>query len=143
MELKSISESLNLRELFSSKENGPEELRKKERIKELEAIDQRVRQHEASHKAAGGNYAGAPTYSYTLGPDGKRYAIGGEVAIDVTPEKEPEGTISKMKSVIRAALSPADPSTQDLSVAVQATQLMTKAQREASDSVGTIIDKML
>ncbi|MEQ9335590.1 MAG: putative metalloprotease CJM1_0395 family protein, partial [Miltoncostaeaceae bacterium] len=32
----------------------------------------------APHAAAGGQYAGAPSFTYQTGPDGKRYAVGGE-----------------------------------------------------------------
>ena len=53
-----------------------------------------------------------------LGPDGNRYAIGGEVSIDVAPvDGDPEATIAKMEIVKAAALAPAEPSAQDRKVA--------------------------
>ncbi|MCA8932648.1 MAG: hypothetical protein KDA49_09290, partial [Rhodospirillaceae bacterium] len=49
----------------------------------LKERDAEVRRHEQAHAAAGGAYAGQPTYEYQTGPDGNRYAVGGEVNIDV------------------------------------------------------------
>ena len=54
-------------------------------VRELQQSDAEVRRHEAAHAAAGGEFAGAPTFTYQTGPDGKRYAVGGEVSIDTSP----------------------------------------------------------
>lgn len=100
-------------------------------LKKLKARDAEVRRHEQAHIAAAGQYAtGGPTFEYTTGPDGKRYATGGEVSIDVSPEKDPEATIRKMQVVRRAALAPAEPSNQDRQVAAQASQNETRARQE-------------
>lgn len=97
---------------------------------ELKKIDQQVRQHEAAHIAAGGSYVSkAASYSYKIGPDGNRYAVAGEVGIDVSPERDPRVTVQKMAVVQRAALAPADPSPQDRAVAAKAA--MTAAQAQA------------
>ena len=100
-------------------------------VQQLKQTDAKVRAHEQAHAAAGGPYAGAPSYQFTTGPDGKRYATSGEVEIDVTPIRgNPEATIRKMDTVIRAALAPAEPSSQDLAVARTAQQQRTQAQAE-------------
>lgn len=100
-------------------------------IAELANRDREVRTHEQAHAAVGGVHAGAPTYSYTRGPDGKRYASGGEVSIDVgAVANDPQATLSKMEIVIRAALAPAEPSAQDRSVASQAQAQMAVARAE-------------
>jgi hypothetical protein len=112
-----------------SGELPPEE---QEMVKELQARDREVRTHEMAHLAAGGQYASGPTYTYQTGPDGKRYAIGGEVQIDTSPEKTPEETIRKMELVKRAALAPAEPSAQDVRVAQLAEQQRSEAQAELS-----------
>src|SRR3990167_4766670 len=84
-----------------------------ERLEQLEIAklvgrDQEVRAHEQAHSAVGGSYAGAPTYTFTRGPDGKRYAVGGEVSIDVgAVPNNPEATLRKMEIVLRAAQAPA------------------------------------
>ena len=101
----------------------------------LKADEQRGIAHENAHKAAGGQYAGAAHYSYTTGPDGKRYISGGEVSIDLSKGSTPEDTIIKMQQVRRAALAPADPSSQDISVAAKASMIEARARMEyASNS---------
>ncbi len=98
-------------------------------VRELKQRDTEVRRHEQAHKsAAGGNATGGPTFEYQTGPDGKRYAVGGEVTIDTsTVSGDPQGTIQKMQQIRRAALAPAQPSGQDRAVAAQAQA----AEREA------------
>lgn len=103
----------------------------REQVSDLRRIDAEVRRHEQAHARVGGQYAGAPSYQYTTGPDGKRYATSGEVPIDVTPvANDPKATIAKMDQVRRAALAPAEPSPQDRSVAAKASQEKAKAQTE-------------
>lgn len=90
----------------------------RELVDELRARDAEVRRHEQAHAAVGGQYASAPSYTFQLGPDGRRYAIGGEVQIDVAPVAgDPEATIDKMTVVKAAALAPAEPSSADRRVA--------------------------
>lgn len=98
-------------------------------VDELKQRDAEVRRHEAAHKAAAGSYAsGGPSFEFQAGPDGRRYAVGGEVQIDTSPVSgNPRATIAKMQQIRRAALAPASPSAQDRSVAAQAAQ----AEREA------------
>jgi hypothetical protein len=102
------------------------------KVKDLIKIDQDVRSHEAAHVAAGGQYVkGGATFSYQKGPDGKMYAVGGEVSIDTSPVKgDPQATIAKMEAIKRAALAPADPSGQDRSVASEASQEESKARQD-------------
>lgn len=99
-------------------------------VRQLKQRDAEVRAHEQAHAAVGGAYASAPQYTYTKGPDGKKYATGGEVQIDASPERTPEATIRKMDIVIRAALAPAEPSSQDRAVARQAQQQRLEAQQQ-------------
>ncbi|GHT89745.1 hypothetical protein FACS1894101_0900 [Betaproteobacteria bacterium] len=119
-------------------------------IRELESIDRKVRQHEQAHMAAGGSLVtSSASYSYTEGPDGKRYATGGEVGIDTSSGRTPEETLSRARQIRSAALAPADPSPQDRSVAAAASQMemqalqeIAKAQQEAikSGSEGETVD---
>lgn len=97
----------------------------------MKARDREVRQHEQAHKTIGGPYAGAISYETETGPDGREYAVAGEVPIDVSPvSNNAEATIRKMDIVERAALAPAEPSPQDRAVAAQArtTKLQAQAQ---------------
>ena len=100
-------------------------------IARLQTTDRAVRAHEAAHVAAGGSYVqGAASFTYQTGPDGKRYAVGGEVSIDVSKEQTPAATIQKMEIVRAAALAPADPSATDRAVASSATQAAAAARAE-------------
>ena len=101
-------------------------------VAELAEVDRRVRSHEQAHLAAAGGYArGAPSYSYVRGPDGKLYAVGGEVSIDTSPVPgDPQATIRKARAVQAAANAPVDPSPQDRQVAAQAAQMEAAAQSE-------------
>lgn len=113
-----------------------EELTEEEQaqVVELKARDAEVRTHEAAHIAAAGPYAnGGASYTYQTGPDGQKYAIGGEVSIDSGAIKgDPEATIQKARQVQAAALAPAQPSSQDYKVAAAASQMMAQAQMELS-----------
>lgn len=100
-------------------------------VRRLQQRDAEVRQHEQAHVSAGGAYVrGGANLEYAQGPDGKRYAVGGEVSIDVSPESTPEATVRKMQIVRRAALAPADPSPQDRQVAAQASQAEQEARAD-------------
>ncbi|MFQ1594751.1 putative metalloprotease CJM1_0395 family protein [Aeromonas veronii] len=105
--------------------------RQEQQVQDLVERDKEVRTHEQAHQSAGGEYASSPTYQFTQGPDGKRYATGGEVQIDtsVVPG-DPAATIAKMQQIRSAALAPAEPSAQDLAVARSAAASEAKARKE-------------
>ncbi len=110
-----------------------EALHDAELIRTLKARDLEVRSHEAAHRAVGGALTGPATFTFESGPDGRAYAVGGEVSIDTSPEATPDKTAQKMERVIAAALAPAEPSAQDLAVAAQARQALTQARQEAAE----------
>ncbi|MCW8837845.1 MAG: putative metalloprotease CJM1_0395 family protein [Thiovulaceae bacterium] len=99
-------------------------------VYELQARDTEVRAHEAAHQAAGGGMTGGANYSYQRGPDGKMYAIGGEVSISMPSGSTPEELISNAQQVIASAMAPANPSAQDMSIASSARAIMIEAQQE-------------
>ncbi|GHV21953.1 hypothetical protein AGMMS49959_11930 [Planctomycetales bacterium] len=102
-----------------------------QQVQKLKRRDLEVRTHEQAHLAASGGFAsGGAKFEYQQGEDGKRYAIGGHVSIDTSPEATPEATIAKMRTVRQAALAPAEPSGQDRSVAASAASTMNEARRE-------------
>lgn len=107
--------------------------REQRQVARLKSRDREVRAHEQAHRSAGGQYAGAASYSYTTGPDGKRYATGGEVPIDASPvPNNPQATVQKMEVVKRAAMAPAQPSSADRSVYAQASRLQNEARVKAN-----------
>lgn len=116
--------------------SGQNELTEEEekQVQELKARDQEVRAHENAHKTAGGGYVGSISYDTQTYPDGREYAIGGEAQIDASAVPgNPEATIRKMDIIVRAALAPAEPSSQDYAVARSAQQTRLVAQRELSE----------
>ncbi|MDD2544687.1 MAG: putative metalloprotease CJM1_0395 family protein [Burkholderiaceae bacterium] len=100
-------------------------------VAQLRQTDQKVRTHEAAHIAAGnGVVTSVARFEYTQGPDGKRYAVGGEVSIDTAREDEPQRNIDKGQRIQRAALAPAEPSSQDYRVAAVGAQMVTDGYRD-------------
>lgn len=99
-----------------------------ELVRELKKRDQEVRAHEQAHASIGGVYAGNASFGYETGPDGVRYAVEGEVSVDLSQvANDPQATLDKMEQVRRAALAPAEPSSQDRLVAAQAGQVAASA----------------
>lgn len=101
-------------------------------LRKLKQRDAEVRAHEQAHMAAGGQYvSGGPSYTYQQGPDGRQYAIGGHVSIDVSSvPDDPEAGAAKARQVRRAALAPGEPSAQDRAVAAKASAQEARATRE-------------
>jgi hypothetical protein len=101
-------------------------------VNELKKRDKEVKAHETAHVAAGGAYVrGGASFEYQVGPDGKKYAVGGEVSIDTSAVAgDPQATIRKMQVVKAAALAPAQPSGADRAIAAKASMEAGKAQAE-------------
>ena len=100
-------------------------------VEELQKRDNEVRQHENAHVAAAGAYAQGVSFQYQAGPDGRRYAVGGEVSIDTSPvHDDPDATIAKASVIRSAANAPVDPSAQDRQVAAAATRMEAAARAE-------------
>lgn len=120
------------------------------RVEELKQRDTEVREHEQAHLSAAGSYArGGASFEYERGPDGRNYAVRGEVQIDTSPvPDDPEATIRKMQVVYAAALAPAEPSAQDRRVAEQAQARIRAAQAELAEregergSAGAVVEGM-
>lgn len=101
-------------------------------LQELKKRDREVRTHEQAHLVAAGQYArGGPFYDFKRGPDGQRYAVSGHVNIDTSEVAgDPEATLRKAEVIRRAALAPAEPSTQDRRVAAKASSMAVEARQE-------------
>jgi hypothetical protein len=101
-------------------------------LQELRARDREVRAHEMAHLATAGSHSrGGPAYTFETGPDGRRYAVAGEVSIDTSEVAgDPAATLTKAQQVRRAALAPASPSAQDRQIAAQATAMAAQASAE-------------
>lgn len=100
-------------------------------LQQLKARDREVRVHEAAHASVGGRYAGSASLEYARGPDGKNYAVGGEVSISTSAVSgDPQSTIEKARVIQAAALAPAQPSSQDRRVAAKASQMEIEARSD-------------
>ncbi len=99
---------------------------------QLQEADAAVRAHEAAHMAAAGPAAAAgPSFVYLVGPDGRMYAVGGSVRVNVTPVLgDPETTIRRAKALIQAAYAVGMPSAADMRIAAEAYEMEMQAQRE-------------
>ena len=121
----------------TSNKNTEKELSQQEQqqVEELKRRDTEVKAHEQAHlSAAGGLVRGGASFDYETGPDGKRYAVGGEVNIDTSRvSDDPQANLRKAQQIRRAATAPADPSAQDRSVASEASRMEAQARLELSE----------
>ena len=102
------------------------------KIESLQARDREVKAHEMAHLSAAGSFAlGGASFRYQTGPDGVRYAVAGEVPIDISAvEGDPEASLKKAETIRKAALAPASPSAQDQRIAAKAAVMSAKASAE-------------
>ena len=129
-------ENKNTQESESSNltKKAVEELTKEEqtKVQQLKRRDLEVKSHEQAHLSAAGALAiGGANFTYTSGPNGVRYATGGEVNISTSAiNGDPAATLRKADVIRRAALAPASPSSQDQAVANKATAMAEIARTE-------------
>ena len=100
-------------------------------VRDLQARDAEVRNHEAAPVAAAAGHAGTPRYTTEVGPDGRQYAVGGSVSIDLSGAGSPEATADKMRTIKAAASAVSTMSGADMRVASTADRAMHKAQQQA------------
>lgn len=83
--------------------------------------------HELAHKNAAGALAGP----IVIEKDSNGIPVGGHVSIKMPAlnPNNPEDTISKANTVIKAAMAPSDPSGQDYKVAAKARAIKTQAEK--------------
>jgi len=121
----------------AKKSSDPDALSEDEKrvVKELASRDSEVKAHEAAHQAAGGGMTGAASYTYQQGPDGKMYAIGGEVSISTPPASTPEEAIRNARQVAAAAMAAGNPSPQDFAVAASAKMMEVQAEQQKTQEL--------
>lgn len=108
-------------------------------VARLRAVDAKVRAHEAAHMAAGGGLVrGGASYQERRGPDGRSYAVAGEVSLDTSAVPDnPQATLAKARQIQAAALAPAEPSGQDRAVAAQAARMAAEASVQVAAQAET------
>lgn len=86
--------------------------------RELQHADSGVRNHEGLHfRTAGGLATGLPELEYLEGPDGRFYAVAGQVNVRTNATSDPEKASRDAATYARAATAPGDTSAQDMSAA--------------------------
>lgn len=114
----------------SEAEEKYREINQQRELQHLRSVDRAVRAHELAHLAVGGRYVtSGANFQYQRGSDGRNYAVAGEVSIDTSEiPGNPQETLTKQLIVLRAALAPANPSTQDRQVAAEAISKIQQAR---------------
>lgn len=95
-------------------------------LHELQHADASVRTHEGLHfRTASGLASGLPEYDYITGPDGKLYAVAGNVKVRTSATADPEKAARDMTTFHAAATAPGDASAEDMGAARAAHQSAT------------------
>jgi len=114
---------------LSSQQEKLQDPKIQQQIRQLSSRDQQVKNHERAHSIVGGQFAGSPNFVYQKGPNGVLYAVSGEVSISTSEVPgDLEASLAKLQTVIRAALAPANPSSQDVRVATNAAAAIQRLQ---------------
>lgn len=94
------------------------------------ARDAIVRSHERAHLSALGPYAASMVdFSTVKGADGRAYATGASIKVDLAPVPgDPEASLRKARAVLAAAQAPGDPSAADQAVGAKAYRLAREAE---------------
>jgi len=99
-------------------------------VSKLQQRDSEVRAHESAHMSTGVASGGA-SFTYQKGPDGRQYAVGGEIPIDLGGgASTPADKIAHAKKVRAAALAPSSPSPADMQIAATASMMEIRARVE-------------
>lgn len=88
-------------------------------LEKFKKTDAQIRSHEQVH-ATIGHTTSPISYTYQQGPDGKMYAVGGSVRLDVSIPDDPKAASFKLDQIARAASGPSNPSGADIAIATQA-----------------------
>jgi hypothetical protein len=134
----SIVANLPMNQVLVAKDNSENPMQvssENQYLKDLKNRDAEVRSHEASHAAAAGPYlVRGPQYQYTIGPDGRVYATGGNVQIDMSAVRNnPSATIQKAQQLRSAATAVSEPSSADLAAASLASYMENEAISQLSE----------
>jgi hypothetical protein len=88
-------------------------------LDKFKSSDADVKAHEQLHASLAGTKSPI-SYKYQAGPDGKLYAVGGEVRFDTSMPKDPKEAALKLDKIQKAASAPEGLSAADASIATSA-----------------------
>ncbi|MGB5866535.1 MAG: putative metalloprotease CJM1_0395 family protein [Arcobacteraceae bacterium] len=97
--------------------------------------DAQIRTHEQVH-ASIGHTTSPISYSYQQGPDGKMYAVGGNVRMDTSIPDDPKAAAFKLDVLQKAASGPADTSGADNMIATQSNLNKILLQLKGEENAG-------
>ncbi len=120
---------------FSNSFSTPLRERQKQKDDLIQKNYNHIYAHEMAHKSAGGSFAGAITIERNS--DGIPVAGHVPIKMPVLDPKNPQKTIEHANTVIKAAMAPADPSSQDYKVASEAANIKTQAESLQQKSKGS------
>jgi len=104
-------------------------------LDKFKSSDSRVRTHEQAH-TANGQTTTPISYKYQAGPDGKIYAVGGEVRLDTSLPSDPKAAAFKLSQIQKSASAPSGLSGADAQISIQANLnkmlLLSKGEDNAS-----------
>jgi hypothetical protein len=100
----------------------------RETLRNFRASHAEVLAHERLHQAIGGAAVGSASYVYQRGPDGRFYAVGGRVNVSIPAGASPDEALRMLQQVQLAAVSPENPSPQDLATTGQIIGAIRRAQ---------------
>ncbi|MDL2307376.1 hypothetical protein LJC48_05045 [Desulfovibrio sp. OttesenSCG-928-C06] len=103
----------------------------RELLQKLQERDAHVKAHESAHVMAAGGQAGAVTYSYQRGPDGRSYAVGGSVNISVSSSGDADESARQAGRAQRAATVNGEMSAADAQTARRAGEISARARAMA------------
>ena len=117
---------------FSNSFSTPLRERQKQKDDLIQKNYNHIYAHEMARKIAGGSFAGA----ITIEKNSDGIPIAGHVPIKmpVLDKKNPKKTIEHANTVIKAAMAPSDPSSQDYKVAAEASAIKSQAQNLQTNS---------
>jgi len=107
-------------------------------VKKLEQVEREVVMHEKAHQATGGTSVGAVSYQYTMGPDQRYYATGGNVEYKLPFAGTPESMMRAFKGLKTSALSSTDASKQDARMAAMAEAKIQDIKNKISSDKGKL-----
>jgi len=100
-------------------------------LEKLRIRDAQVRQEERAHAAAAGANAGAISYTYQVGPDGRPYVVSGSVPVSYSnPSGDPAELKEAASRISAAANAAVNPSAADLSMAREGYRVAAAAQQQ-------------
>ncbi len=111
---------------FSNSFSTPLRERQKQKDDLIQKNYNHIYAHELAHKMAGGSFAGA--ISIEKNSDGIPVSGLVPIKMPVLDKNNPQKTIDHANTVIKAAMAPSDPSSQDYKVASEAANIKNQAE---------------